>query len=107
LRGILYRRPVLILKKFNRHGFLGIPLSSAKKVDSYIICIGEIDNMIAYANVSQTRSFSSRRLGLRVQSISRKQLFEIRKIAREILFSDDSRIDPSTLEGEPGWPTEK
>lgn len=96
-KGEWYRRPVLIVKKFNQYGCLVVPLSKVKKKDRYIVPVGIVDGIDAYANLSQTKSLSAKRLE-RIIHILESALFgEIKKIAREVLFPDDFQINPSML----------
>lgn len=105
-KGENYRRPVLILKKFNKFGFLAIPLSTVAKTDQYVVPIGSVAGKLAFLNISQIRSMSSKRLSTHIQSLDRAVIADIRKITRNILFSGDFHIAPFE-KGKPGWPTEK
>ena len=54
-------RPVLILKKFNREIFLGVPLSTKLKDNKYYVQIS-VKKQAVSAMTSQIRVFSSRRI---------------------------------------------
>jgi mRNA interferase MazF len=56
-----FERPVLILKKFNRHLFLGVPLSSKVKENIYYYKFKNNENYFC-AILSQLKAVSSKRL---------------------------------------------
>jgi mRNA interferase MazF len=64
-----FERPVLIIKKFNGLMFWGIPLTSKAKVNPYVIQV-EHEKGVSYANVSQLRLLSSKRILRKVGVIS-------------------------------------
>ncbi len=57
----IFIRPVLIIKKFNREMFLGVPLSTKLKDNKYYIQI-TVKEEIVSAMTSQIRVFSSKRI---------------------------------------------
>jgi mRNA interferase MazF len=93
-KGKWYRRPVLIVKKFNQHGCLVVPLSKIEKKHAYIVPVGMVDGIDAYSNLSQTRSLSAKRLERPIHILDGIIFNEVKKIAREVLFPDDSQINP-------------
>lgn len=54
-------RPVLVLKKFNREIFLGVPLSTKLKDNKYYVQISVKERAVS-AMISQIRVFSSKRI---------------------------------------------
>ncbi|MEK7164287.1 MAG: type II toxin-antitoxin system PemK/MazF family toxin [Patescibacteria group bacterium] len=56
-----YVRPVLIVKKFNREMFLGIPMSTKLKDNKYYVPV-TVKNDIVSVMTSQVRVFSSKRI---------------------------------------------
>jgi len=56
-----FSRPVLVIRKFNRNLFLGVPLSTRVKVSPFYIFI-IFDNRPMAVMISQLRVFSSKRL---------------------------------------------
>lgn len=54
-------RPVLVLKRYNSHLFLGIPLTSKNKDNKYHFPL-EYNGVPSNAILSQVRAFSSKRL---------------------------------------------
>ena len=57
----IFIRPVLVVKKFNRELFLGVPLSTKLKDNKYYIRISVKDEIVS-AMTSQIRVFSSKRI---------------------------------------------
>jgi mRNA interferase MazF len=64
-----FERPVLLIKKFNGLMFWGIPLTSKAKDHSYVM-EDEHSKGVSYANLSQLRLFSSKRILRKVGVIS-------------------------------------
>jgi len=73
-----YERPVIILKKFNGHSFLGITLSSKEKIGNYYIKLKNIKGVSNIINLSQIKNMSSKRL--------------LRKIDEELSIKDFNLI---------------
>lgn len=78
-KGAAYTRPVVVIKKYNEHSFLGIPLSTSKKSNRYYISVGLINNKEAYAILSQLRNLDSRRLVRKIEKINERQLTELKQ----------------------------
>jgi len=57
-----FERPILILKKFNKDIFLGIPTTTIKKNQKFYFNIWKIKWKENYLILSQIRLFSSKRL---------------------------------------------
>jgi mRNA interferase MazF len=72
-----YERPVVIIKKFNKDFFLGIPLTSKTKTGSYYFCLDVVGEQSS-AILSQVRPMSSKRL-LRKMSLVPTEAFKVLK----------------------------
>jgi mRNA interferase MazF len=83
-KGEQYSRPVLILKKFNKYTFSGIPLSTTKKVGHYHhrFIFEEKENV---ALLGQIKTFDSRRLINRYGILDETIFQSIRKAAKDAL----------------------
>lgn len=77
-KGKDFERPVLVLKKFNRHLFLGVPLSSQQKTGPYYQTL-EYSGFSSTAIISQLRTYSSKRLVNRIGEVRIAQLQTIRE----------------------------
>jgi len=71
-----FERPVLLIKKFNGLMFWGVPLTSRAKENPYIVRV-EHPRGVSYANISQLRLFSSKRILRKVGVISEKSFLTV------------------------------
>jgi len=82
-KGKNFVRPVLVIKKFNRDFFLGIPLSTKIKDNLYYIPITVKEKAIS-ALISQIRAFSSKRMSNKLAELDeenyKKVLEKIQKM---------------------------
>ncbi len=77
-----FERPVLLIKKFNGLMFWGIPLTSKAKENPYILRVVH-SRGVSYANLSQLRLLSSKRILRKVGVISEKSFLEVLNRLRE------------------------
>lgn len=82
-KGENYLRPVLILRKFNKSVFYGLPITSKSKDDKFHISInsGEIIESII---LSQMRLIDAKRLSHLVVKITSNELKEVKKKLKEL-----------------------
>ncbi len=80
-----FTRLVLILKRFNREMFLGIPISSKIKTTKYHY-IFKRDNKEYSAIISQMRLFSSKRLLQNKGKIQDKYFNEIKERIKQVIL---------------------
>lgn len=73
-------RPVLVLKKFNRELFLGVPLSTKLKDNIYYVPIS-IKQETVSAMTSQIRVFSSKRIWNKLAELDEK---DFNKVVEEV-----------------------
>ncbi len=79
-KGDDFLRPVLIIRKFSKDSFLGIPLTSSKKDDMFHFEFIPINKQkLNYAMLSQIKLFSAKRIHDKLGKISIKD-FENMKI---------------------------
>ena len=71
-----FERPVLIIKKFNSRTFLGAPISTQLKISPYHHTFIQSDKKYC-TNVSQIRTFSSKRLLRLVGKMSSEDFQEV------------------------------
>ncbi|MEK7565046.1 MAG: type II toxin-antitoxin system PemK/MazF family toxin [Patescibacteria group bacterium] len=83
-KGIKFARPVLVLKKYSKNVFVGVPLTTAKRESKYHHSFPFLDG-VSTALLSQVRLFDSRRLLVKMGRISKDQYEEIRKRIKSIL----------------------
>ena len=80
-----FNRPVLILKKFNKFIFLGIPLSSKIKQGKYYYNF-EFKGKNSNALLSQVRLFDSKRITHLIGKLSDKQVKLIKEKLCEVIM---------------------
>lgn len=64
-----FARPVIVLRKYNKHSFLALPLTTNPKPVAWKLPIGPIAGKPAFAVLSQLRNLDSRRLYQKVGSL--------------------------------------
>lgn len=72
-----FLRPVLVYRKFNKHVFLGILLTSQVKFDKFHYNFEYKDNTRSFAILSQLRLFDIKRAKFRDGQISKENFFEL------------------------------
>ena len=83
-KGLYFRRPVLILKKFSNNLFWGVPMSTVIKDNRYYVIV-TLQNVKQSALISQLRVLDSKRLDEFVGYISKKDLEIIRLMITNLL----------------------
>jgi mRNA interferase MazF len=79
-----FERPILIVKKFNKDMFWGVPLTSIEKIGSPYIKITH-NQGISWAILSQLKTFSVKRLLRKVGMISENDFKSVNKQLRKLL----------------------
>jgi mRNA interferase MazF len=81
-KGVSFSRPILIIKKFNRSLFWGVPLSAKLKNNPYyVICISK-EWKVSSSIISQIRLLSAKRLTDKIGFAEDESLEAIRKAIR-------------------------
>lgn len=80
-----FSRPVLIMKKLSRYGFLGIPLTSKKHIGSWYIDF-IFKNKKQYASLAQIRVFSVSRLYKKMGMVPNSDLCAVKDGFRNLYF---------------------
>lgn len=82
-----YIRPVLIIRKFNRDLFLGIPMSTRLKDNPYYIKV-TVNKQVISVLISQIRTFSARRIQDKLAEIDTKDFKKVKEsVVKMISFS--------------------
>jgi len=84
-KGEQYSRPFLILRKFGKYTFAGIPLSTTKKISRLHYRFVFIEGVESVALLGHNRSFDSRRLLEKIGTVDEITFQGIRKAAKDIL----------------------
>ncbi len=84
-KGQSYSRPILVIKKYNKEVFLGLPLTTQEKVGKYYINVRIGDLIQRKIIISQIRLFDSKRLRKKIATIDEAQFFSIKKAVIRLL----------------------
>ena len=77
----LFTRPVLILRKFSRYTFLGVPMTTNSK-DGYFRYPYKVKGKDGCLLLDQTRTYDSRRLTSLMVTIPRPHFEEIKRVIK-------------------------
>ena len=83
-KGKDFSRPVLILRKFSKNVFLGVPLTTSKRESKYHHSFPFLD-ATSTALLSQVRLFDSKRLLVKMGKVSEKIIEDVRERVRKIV----------------------
>lgn len=77
-------RPALVLKAFNRHVCLVVPLTTSTKQNSYHVSVGMIGGRPASVIISQLRLIDTKRLTVKITRLNKVRFDEIRKAIKDM-----------------------
>ncbi len=80
-----FARPVLVIKDFNQHVCLVVPLTTSTKENPYHYKIGEIDGQQASVIISQLRLVDTKRLYKKIATLNEKKFSAIIKAIKDML----------------------
>lgn len=81
-RGLLFQRPVLIIKGLSVDTCIAVPLTTSYKKHPMRIPLGKIGNKEAFGIISQLRVIDTRRFNNRLDIISKEIFKDIQKTIR-------------------------
>jgi len=84
-KGEYFLRPVLVLRKFSKYFFVGIPLTSQAKEDMFHFKFSFRNNKRSYAILSQIRAFDANRLERKIGKMNNDDFLELKKRLKELL----------------------
>lgn len=73
-----FARPVVVLRKYNKHSFLALPLTTSDRRSAWKLSLGLVAGKPAFAVMSQLRNIDSRRLYQKIGSLSAEALSVVR-----------------------------
>lgn len=73
----LFTRPVLVIKKFNRESFIGVPLTSQEKTGTWYVSITH-GFKASVALLNQVRCFSVKRLSTKLNTLDETDLYKVK-----------------------------
>ncbi len=84
----LFSRPVLVIRKFNRHMFLGVPLTSKIKEHQKFYHRIHFQDKEQSVMLSQIRVWESKRLTRMKGKLSAEQFREVRKLLSDTILGE-------------------
>jgi mRNA-degrading endonuclease toxin of MazEF toxin-antitoxin module len=86
-KGDKFLRPVLIIRKFSKDSFLGIPLTTSSKNDMFHYKFTISSNQkVNYANLSQVKLFDAKRLDHKLGIIDKIEFQELIYKLKTLIF---------------------
>ena len=82
-----FLRPVLVYKKFNKHVFLGIPLTSQVKDNKFHYEFNYIKDTRSFAILSQLKLFDIKRAKYRDGQISKENFFKLQNKLLDLIVT--------------------
>ena len=83
-KGEIFSRPVLVMKKYNKHIFLGIPLSTQIKQGSFFFEF-LLNNRLSNALLVQARVYDAKRLENKIGKINQEDFNNLKSRFRELV----------------------
>jgi mRNA interferase MazF len=77
-KGLKFRRPVLVFKKFNNNIFWAVPLTTKNKENKYYVKVLLKDETVS-AMISQLRIIDTKRLDQKIGYVSRSDYLKIKQ----------------------------
>lgn len=84
-KGDVFRRPVLVFKKFNNHIFWGIPMSSKNKDNVYYVKV-TLKDIEQSAIISQLRLLDTKRLDTKIGYLSEVDFLKLKNAVVNIII---------------------
>jgi mRNA interferase MazF len=84
-----FERPVLVVRKFNKDMFWGVPLTGKEKNGPFYLKINH-ENGASWAMLSQLKTFSSKRLQRKIGMIGEQEFAEVQQRLYELLFKSET-----------------
>jgi mRNA interferase MazF len=86
-KNAIFERPVLIIRKFNKELFVGVPLTTIAKENKFYYKLPQsVSSRQGYAILSQTKIISSRRLNRKLYQIGKGTVSDICARYHELLI---------------------
>ena len=80
-----FSRPVLVMKKLSRFGFLGVPLTSQYHIGSWYVSF-VFKNKKQFASLAQIRVFSASRLYKKIGTVPNSDLQKVKEGFSKLYF---------------------
>lgn len=83
-KGEIFSRPVLVVKKYNKNIFLGVPLSTQIKEGSFFFTF-ELNNKLSNALLVQARVYDTKRLENKIGKINQDDFKKLKNKLGKLL----------------------
>lgn len=84
-KGDGFVRPILVLRKFSKQSFIGIPLTSVIKEDMFHYGFSFIEGKMSYAILSQVRLFDAKRLERKLGMVHEEDFEKLKIKLKELM----------------------
>lgn len=84
-KGKDFSRPILVIKKFNKEVFIGLPLTTKPKLGRFYFSLKSYDGVQRKVILSQIRLFDSKRLQEKLGTLYLYEFNEIKKTLIQLL----------------------
>ncbi len=84
-KGAQAERPVLVIKGFNKHLCLAVPLSTSTKKNPYYVPAGNVDGSPASAIISQVQPIDTKRLVNRIGYLDPESFDKTKQAIKDML----------------------
>jgi mRNA-degrading endonuclease toxin of MazEF toxin-antitoxin module len=81
-----FERPILILRKYNKYSFLGLPLTTRGKDSDFYYKLPKHNNVDGWVVLSQSKTCSAKRLSRRLYQITKEDFEKIIDSYKKINF---------------------
>ena len=88
-KGEDFRRPVVVIKKFNKEVFLGVPLTAQIKKGKYYFPMLKFNKKDNFAILSQLRLIDSKRLIRRLHKMDAHEFLKLKKAIVNLIIDND------------------
>lgn len=85
-KGEYFLRPIIVLKKFNKEFFLGVPISKTPKTDLFHFKFSFLPDVESSAVLSQLKPVDSKRLKYRMRYINYKDFINLKTKIRDLIL---------------------
>lgn len=80
-----FARPIIVVKKFNKHSFWWIPLSSQEKTGKVYYSFNFTWEKMSYSNISQLKLSSSKRLIRKIGMVSKEDFLALKQKIKSLI----------------------
>jgi len=87
-KGNLFLRPILVVRKFNKRVFIGLPFSTKVKENNYFYHKFEFKGRDQSVIISQIRLLDAKRLSHKLGAVNEADFAEIKEKTKNLIFKN-------------------